>query len=110
MSEGKIRSLPFRNWSPTGARRKKESVSASGALTNPDAHITANGQSLLQSGTIGLPSGQQGMSSCMMDIAGAATAALEGEAPKGAKANPNTASSKSIFPKPDKFVIDHILA
>jgi hypothetical protein len=46
----------------------------------------------------------------MMDIAGAATAALEGEAPKGAKASPNTASSKSILPKPNKFVIDHILA
>jgi hypothetical protein len=46
----------------------------------------------------------------MMDKAGPAKAALEGEAPKGAKASPNTASSKSILPKPNKFVIDHILA
>lgn len=80
------------------------------AVTTPDTHKTANGQSAPQSGTIGLPSGQQGMSSCMMDIAGAATAALEGEAPKGAKASPNTASSKSILPRPNKLVIDHILA
>jgi hypothetical protein len=65
---------------------------------------------LAQSGTIGLPSGQQGMSSCVMDKAGPATAALEGEAPRGANASPNTASNKSIFPKPNEFVIDHILA
>ncbi|TIL34140.1 hypothetical protein [Mesorhizobium sp.] len=102
--------MPFRKSSPTGARRKKECASASGALTIPDTHKTANGQSLPQSGTIGLPSGQQGMLSCMIDKAGPATAALEGEAPKGAKASPNTASSKSILPKPNKFVIDHILA
>jgi hypothetical protein len=46
----------------------------------------------------------------MMDKAGPATAALEGEAPKGAKANPNTASNKSILSKPNELVIDHILA
>jgi hypothetical protein len=109
-SEGKIRSLPSRNWSPTSARRKKECVSASGVLTIPDTHKTANGQSLPQSGTIGLPSGQQGMSSCMIDKAGPATAALEGEVPKGAKASPNTASNKSILPKPNELVIDHVLA
>jgi hypothetical protein len=79
------------------------------ALTNPDTHKTANGQSLPQSGTIGLPSGQQGMSSCM-DKADPATAALEGEAPKGAKARPNTTSSNSILPKPNEFVISHTLA
>ncbi|RWP31972.1 hypothetical protein [Mesorhizobium sp.] len=80
------------------------------ALTNPDTHKTANGQSLAQSGTIGLPSGQQGMSSCMMDNVGPATAAFEDEAPKGARASPNTASSKSTLPKPNKLVIEHILA
>ncbi|MBL8580447.1 MAG: hypothetical protein JNK47_24905 [Mesorhizobium sp.] len=110
ISEGKITSLPFRKSSPIGARRKKENVSASGALTIPDTHKTANGQSLPQSGTIDLPSGQQGMSSCMMDKAGPAAAAPEGEAPKGAKASPNTASNKSILPKPNELVIDHILA
>lgn len=79
-------------------------------LARPDRHRTANGQSLTQSGTIGSPSGQQGMSSCIVNKAGPATAALEGEAPKGANANPNTASNKSIFPKPNEFVINHILA
>ncbi|RWB99019.1 hypothetical protein [Mesorhizobium sp.] len=78
-------------------------------MTTPTTHRTASGQSLPQSGTIGLPSGQHGISSCM-DKADPATAALEGEAPKGARARPNTTSSNSILPKLNEFVIDHILA
>lgn len=85
-------------------------VSASGALTSPDTHKTANGQSVPQSGTIGLPSGQQGMSSCMMEKVDPATAAFEDEAPKGANTSANTASSKSIFPKSNELVISHTLA
>jgi hypothetical protein len=73
-------------------------------------HKNASGQSLAQSGALGLPSGQQGMSSCMMDKAGPAKAALEGEAPKGATASPNTTSSNSILPKPNEFVIDYTLS
>jgi len=108
-SEGGTTSLPFRKAPPTGAGRRKGGASGNGAVTTPKTHRTASGQSLRQSGIIGLLSGQHGMSSGIDKAARAATA-LEDDAPKGANARPNTTSSNSILPKPSDFVICDILA
>lgn len=95
-SDERIASRLLKNTSPTGSCRENASVDGSDILPKLVTQSTASGQSLAQSGTAGLSSGQHGMPSGIDAIACAVIAGVADEAAAmGPVTSPKRASARS---------------